>query len=70
MSEYSSIDSLSVESNRMLAKKPFIGNQKITTDRIETHTRSVLDQVNTNKLRQNLTSLSKFHTRHSKSPLE
>ncbi len=69
MSEYSSIDSLSVESNRLSAKKPFSGNQKITADRIETHARSVLDQVNTNKLRQNLTSLSKFHTRHSKSPL-
>ena len=69
MSKYSSIDSLSVESNRMYVKRPFSDNQKITADRFETHTRSVLDQVSTDKLRQNLTSLSKFHTRHSKSPL-
>jgi len=69
MNKYSSVDSLSVESNRMSAKRSFSDDQKITADRVETYTRSVLDQVNTDKLRQNLTSLSEFHTRHSKSPL-
>ena len=51
MSKYSSIDSLSVESNRMYVKRPFSDNQKITADRFETHTRSVLDQVSTDKLK-------------------
>ena len=69
MSKYSNIDSLSVESNRMFAKRSFNDNQKITDDRIETHIRSVLNRVNTDKIRQNLTRISKFHTRHSKSPL-
>ena len=69
MSKYSNIDSLSVERNRMYANRPFSDTQKITVDEIETHIRSVLNQVNTDKLRQNLISLSEFHTRHSKSPL-
>ena len=68
MRKYSPIDSLSVENNRMFTKRSFDNNQKLTADRIETDIRSVLNQVNTDRIRQDLISLSKFHTRHSKAP--
>ena len=63
------VNSFSGESNIILGKTNFSNSQLENFRRVDPDTQSTLDRVSTDNLRQNLTNLSDFDTRHSKSLL-
>ena len=63
------INSFSEESKIILAKTNFNNSQMENFTRVDPDIQSILDRVSIDNLRQNLTNLSGFHTRYSKSHL-
>lgn len=63
------VNSFSDESSIILAKTNFNNSQMENFRKVDPDIQSILDRVSTANLRQNLTNLSGFHTRHSKSLL-
>ncbi|WP_458721587.1 hypothetical protein [Candidatus Nitrosocosmicus sp. R] len=69
MCKNTNINSISEESKIILGKTNFHNSQMGNFRRVNPNTQSILDRVSIDNLRQNLTNLSGFHTRHSKSHL-
>ena len=63
------VNSFTEESNIILGKTNFSNSQMENFLRVNPDIQSILDRVSTDNLRQNLTNLSGFLTRHSKSLL-
>ena len=63
------VNSFTEESNIILGKTNFSNIQMENFLRVDPDIQSILDRVSTDNLRQNLTNLSGFLTRHSKSLL-
>lgn len=63
------INSFSEESKIILGKTNFNNSQMENFRRVDPDIQSILDRVSIDNLRQNLTNLSGFHTRHSMSHL-
>jgi len=63
------VNSFSEESNIILGKTNSCNSQMENFRRIDPDIQSILDRVSIDNLRQNLTNLSGFHTRHSMSHL-
>ena len=63
------VNYFSEESNIILGKTNSSNSQMENFRRVDPDIQSILDRVSTANLRQNLTNLSGFHTRHSKSLL-
>src|SRR4029079_14184759 len=62
-------NSFSEESNIILGKTNSCNSQMENFRRVDPDMQSILDRVSIDNLSQNLTNLSGFHTRHSKSHL-